>query len=98
VNGVRRASLRRTWEAENVAHNLRDGSYVPKRVKDEIDFNGPIERGAKKMPAQRVQEFLTLSGFLSRLMAISAPQLRGASGLSGGTPPAGDRFRRYQDS
>ena len=42
---------------------LRDGAYVPKRVKDEIDFNGPVERGARKMPAQRVQEFLTLSRF-----------------------------------
>ena len=42
---------------------LRDGAYVPKRVKDEIDFNGPVERGARKMTAQRVQEFLTLSGF-----------------------------------
>jgi len=29
---------------------LRDGAYVPKRVKDEIDFNGPGERGARKMP------------------------------------------------
>jgi hypothetical protein len=27
---------------------LRDGAYVPKRVKEEIDFDGPIERGAKK--------------------------------------------------
>jgi hypothetical protein len=43
--------------------SLREGAYVPKRVKDEIDFNAPIERGAKKMPAQRVQEFLTLNGF-----------------------------------
>jgi len=42
---------------------LRDGAYVPKRVKEEIDFDGPIERGAKKMRAQRVQEFLTLNGF-----------------------------------
>jgi peptidoglycan hydrolase-like protein with peptidoglycan-binding domain len=46
-----------------VPTTLRDGAYVPKRVKDEIDFNGPVERGARKMPAQRVQEFLTLSGF-----------------------------------
>ena len=38
-------------------------SYVPKRVKDEIDFKDPIKLGAKKMPAQRVQEFLTLNGF-----------------------------------
>ena len=42
---------------------LRDGAYVPKRVKEEIDFDGPIERGAKKFRAQRVQEFLTLNGF-----------------------------------
>jgi len=42
---------------------LRDGAYVPKRVKEEIDFDWPIERGAKKMRAQRVQEFLTLNGF-----------------------------------
>ena len=42
---------------------LRDGAYLPKRVKEEIDFDGPIERGAKKMQAQRVQEFLTLNGF-----------------------------------
>ena len=42
---------------------LRDGAYVPKRMKEEIDFDGPIERGAKKMRAQRVQEFLTLNGF-----------------------------------
>jgi hypothetical protein len=42
---------------------LRDGAYLPKRVKEEIDFDGPIERGAKKMRAQRVQEFLTLNGF-----------------------------------
>jgi len=42
---------------------LGDGAYVPKRVKEEIDFDGPIERGAKKMRAQRVQEFLTLNGF-----------------------------------
>ena len=42
---------------------LRDCAYVPKRVKEEIDFDGPIERGAKKIRAQRVQEFLTLNGF-----------------------------------
>ena len=41
---------------------LRDGAYVPKRVKEEIDFDGPIERGAKKMRAQRVR---ACSGVLS---------------------------------
>jgi hypothetical protein len=61
---------------------LRDGAYVPKRVKDEIDFNGPVERGARKMPAQPVQEFVTLSGFLpSRSMEISARLPRSACAI-----------------
>ena len=43
---------------------LRDGAYVPKRVKSRNSISmRPIERGAKKMRAQRVQEFLTLNGF-----------------------------------
>ena len=50
-------------EVQMLPTTLRDGAYVPKRVKEEIDFDGPIERGAKKMRAQRVQEFLTLNGF-----------------------------------
>ena len=39
---------------------LRDGAYAPKRVKEEIDFDGPIERGAKKMRVRRsvIQEWL----------------------------------------
>ena len=52
---------------------LRDGAYVPKRVKEEIDFDGPIERGAKKMRAQRVQEFLTLNGFSVSIDADFGP-------------------------
>ena len=52
---------------------LRDGAYVPKRVKEEIDFDGPIERGAKKMRAQRVQEFLTLNGFTVSIDADFGP-------------------------
>jgi hypothetical protein len=43
-----------TRESEMLPSTLSNGSYVPKRVKDEIDFNGPIQRGAKKLPAQRV--------------------------------------------
>ena len=52
---------------------LRDGAYVPKRVKEEIDFDGPIERGAKKIRAQRVQEFLTLNGFSVSIDADFGP-------------------------
>jgi peptidoglycan hydrolase-like protein with peptidoglycan-binding domain len=52
---------------------LRDGAYVPKRVKEEIDLDGPIERGAKKMRAQRVQEFLTLNGFAVAIDADFGP-------------------------
>lgn len=43
--------------------NLREGAFVPKRVKAEIDFKSPVKRGAKKMRAKRVQEFLTLNRF-----------------------------------
>ena len=52
---------------------LRDGAYVPKRMKEEIDFDGPIERGAKKMRAQRAQEFLTLNGFAWQSTQIFGP-------------------------
>jgi peptidoglycan hydrolase-like protein with peptidoglycan-binding domain len=38
-------------------------AHMFRSEKEEIDFDGPIERGAKKMRAQRVQEFLTLNGF-----------------------------------
>lgn len=67
---------------------LRDGAYVPKRVKEEIEFAGPIERGAKKMRAQRVQEFLTLNGFAVSIDADFGPatekrvrDFQGARGL-----------------
>ena len=40
---------------------------------EEIDFDGPIERGAKKMRAQRVQEFLTLNGFSVSIDADFGP-------------------------
>ena len=52
---------------------LRDGAYIPTRVTEEIDFDGPMERGAKKMRAQRVQEFLTLNGFAWQSTQIFGP-------------------------
>jgi len=72
---------------------LRDGAYVPKRVKEEIDFDGPIERGAKKMRAQRVQEFLTLNGFSVSIDADFGPATE-----SDRARTAGERHRRHEDA
>jgi hypothetical protein len=78
---------------------LRDGAYVPKRVKEEIDFDGPIERGAKKMRAQRVQEFLTLNGFAVSIDADFGPatEKRGER-LSDRARTSGERHRRHEDA
>ena len=73
---------------------LRDGAYVPKRMKEEIDFDGPIERGAKKMRAQRVQEFLTLNGFAWQSTQIFEAGVR----LSDRARTAGERHSRHEDS
>ena len=71
---------------------LRDGAYVPKRMKEEIDFDGPIERGAKKMRAQRAQEFLTLNGFAWQSTQIFGPATDAR--LSDRARTAGERHRQ----
>ena len=75
---------------------LRDGTYVPKRMKEEIDFDGPIERGAKKMRAQRAQEFLTLNGFAWQSTQIFGPATDAR--LSDRARTAGERHSRHEDS
>ena len=78
---------------------LRDGAYVPKRMKEEIDFDGPIERGAKKMRAQRVQEFLTLNGFSVSIDGRLWPGNREAGArLSDRARTACDRRCRHEDA
>ena len=77
---------------------LRDGAYLPKRVKEEIDFDGPIERGAKKMRAQRVQEFLTLNGFAVRSTVIWAGNREAGARLSDRARAACDRHRRHENA
>ena len=39
------------------------GSYLPTRVRRELDWDVPIQNGAKQMKAKRVQEWLALAGF-----------------------------------
>lgn len=39
------------------------GSYIPTRVKKELDWDLPIQLGARRMAAKRVQEWLSLAGF-----------------------------------
>jgi peptidoglycan hydrolase-like protein with peptidoglycan-binding domain len=77
---------------------LRDGAYVPKRVKEEIDFDGPIERGAKKMRAQRVQEFLTLNGFAVSIDGDFGPATEKRVRDFQSARTACDRRRRHEDA
>lgn len=52
------------------------GSYLPARVKAELNWTLPIQSGAKKLPAKRVQEWLTLHGFSVVIDADFGPATR----------------------
>lgn len=42
---------------------IAPSSYMPSRVKKELDWNLPVQSGDKQMKAKRVQEWLTIAGF-----------------------------------
>lgn len=42
---------------------IAPNSYMPSRVKKELDWDLPIQVGHKQMKAKRVQEWLTIAGF-----------------------------------
>lgn len=42
---------------------LSPNSFLPPRIKSELDLVKPVARGAKGLPAKRVQEWLTLNGY-----------------------------------
>lgn len=42
---------------------IAPSSYMPTRIKKELDWPLPIQHGAKQMKARRVQEWLTIGGF-----------------------------------